>query len=225
MTRPALNMFETHEDVGEIRHYEGGLWDWSISDLINLSIQTLAATSFLGIERRSLTQGMGGWHFAVANNSTPEVLSVLSVFDLVRDAENTQSTGAASPAGLSNLKLSNPAAAQRIQELAELKWDWDGEEGRPVTQEAINVTAGLILQAMSLQASLPTPFIAPLSDGGLQIEWRANVKGKLILVITPEGDDTEYVLDVPYSSGETEEYDGFVDTNGMSLDRLIEYLV
>jgi hypothetical protein len=57
-----------------------------------------------------------------------------------------------------------------VARLAALPSDWDGEGSPPPSLAAISTLLGL-LQGLTYY-SLPTPFVCPLREGGLQIEWR-----------------------------------------------------
>lgn len=62
-----------------------------------------------------------------------------------------------------------------LNNLRELKDDWDEESGVPPTEEAIQLAEKILNE---------TPITVALSDGGVRIEWR--IAGAQI-DITPEG--------------------------------------
>ncbi|MBE9130114.1 MULTISPECIES: hypothetical protein [unclassified Coleofasciculus] len=85
---------------------------------------------------------------------------------------------------------------KRLKELAQLEADWDSYGAEPVSSVAI-VTAFELLDALREQLSrkvreLLPQFIAPLVDGGLQLEWSGQ-QGELEVEIDPNG-DLGYVL-------------------------------
>lgn len=61
------------------------------------------------------------------------------------------------------------AAQQKISRLTRLKRGWDGGAGRPTSSLAAMVLNGILIHVTSTAG--PTPQIAPLPDGGVQVEW------------------------------------------------------
>ena len=123
---------------------------------------------------------------------------------------------------LATLQVSNPEAVARIRKLTHLEQDWDGYGGKPLTQKAIKETAKLLLEIYELtHGQLENPFIAPLPDGGLELEWELNSGAELMLVIPPTGTDIEY-LEESRGSGQSE---GIIPTDatlGELIDRLAQ---
>jgi hypothetical protein len=62
------------------------------------------------------------------------------------------------------------SALDDIWRVASLPRDWDGEGSPPPTRRTV-WTAVRLLQS-SIHYSLPPPFVCPLREGGLQIEWQ-----------------------------------------------------
>jgi len=85
---------------------------------------------------------------------------------------------------------------ERLKELAQLKVDWDSYGAEPVSSVAL-VAAFELLDAVKerlcrkVREPLPQ-FIAPLADGGLQLEWSGQ-QGDIEVEIDPSG-DLGYVL-------------------------------
>jgi hypothetical protein len=75
-------------------------------------------------------------------------------------------------------------------EFARLDADWDSYGAEPVSSHAIGLASRLLLdidrQALDLVGNYPQPFAAPLSDGGVQIEWK-NKHTKIGVQIAPDG--------------------------------------
>jgi hypothetical protein len=123
---------------------------------------------------------------------------------------------------LANLRVANPRAAERIRKLRTLEPDWDGYGGSPPTEEAVKATAVLLLEAHILtQGLLESPFIAPLPEGGLELEWELDSGAELMLVIPPTGTDIRYLLDEPASSGDINESEGVVPKD-VALSELVK---
>lgn len=66
----------------------------------------------------------------------------------------------------------------RLDSLAALHEDWDGEGGPPVSREMLE-SAAYLVQWISVMwgnanVKLPVPHAAPISGGAMQLEWRAH---------------------------------------------------
>ena len=119
----------------------------------------------------------------------------------------------------------NEVAAKRIGDLARLQQDWDGYGGEPIAQEAINRTAGLLMIIQGLTGGkLQNPFIAPLPDGGLELEWEMDSGVELTLIVRGGGREIKYLLDVPNDSGGIEESEGLLPKDA-SLSELVTGLI
>lgn len=123
------------------------------------------------------------------------------------------------------LRKINEAAAERIGELAKLQQNWDGCGGEPILQEAIDRTAGLLLTIHGLtKGKLHCPFIAPLPDGGLELEWEMDSGVELTLIVRGGGREIKYLLDVPNDSGGIEESEGLLPKDA-TLSELVTGLI
>jgi len=76
----------------------------------------------------------------------------------------------------------------RIQQLERLPNAWDSYSARPIDTRAIAAAKSLLIRISSDLAPelISDVFIAPCSDGGIQLEWELNSK-ELIIKITPDG--------------------------------------
>ena len=82
----------------------------------------------------------------------------------------------------------------RIQQLERLPSAWDSYSARPIDARAIAATKSLLIQISDLAPELVSSvFIAPCSDGGIQLEWELNSK-ELIIKITPDGHQCLFLL-------------------------------
>ena len=125
---------------------------------------------------------------------------------------------------LATLQATNPEAVEKIRKLGDLELDWDGYGGIPPTGEAVKATAWLLLETYRLtQGQLKNPFIAPLPEGGLELEWELDSSVELMLVIPPTGTDIEYLLEEPQGSGDVNESEGIVPKDA-TLSELINRL-
>ena len=69
---------------------------------------------------------------------------------------------------------------QRIGKLARLPENWDSYGARPVCKDSISRGVILLKELIELRSTtgfeIPVPFVAPLSSGGIQIEWEKGEK-------------------------------------------------
>src|SRR5438874_2205496 len=79
-------------------------------------------------------------------------------------------------------------AYQRVLELKNLPDNWDRPRSRKPTIPAINAALGYIERVAGLELFvLGAPFIAPMSNGGVQLEWNHGLR-QLEIELLPEGD-------------------------------------
>lgn len=77
---------------------------------------------------------------------------------------------------LTDLQLKKPLPAwqrevvARLAELERLSPNWDTEGALPLSRHHANRASSFLVQVMAPMAQ--TPEISPLSDGGVQLEWR-----------------------------------------------------
>jgi hypothetical protein len=75
-------------------------------------------------------------------------------------------------------------------EFARLAPDWDSYGAEPISSHAIGLASRLLLdidrQIIALAGAYPPPFAAPLSDGGVQLEWK-NKHARIGVQVAPDG--------------------------------------
>lgn len=84
------------------------------------------------------------------------------------------------------------ALAARFAELSMLSEDWDSYGARPIDPLALRRTQQLV-EAV-LRASFPIPWVFPVPDGGVQLEWSAGPV-ELELEIEPGEEAFVFVCD------------------------------
>lgn len=82
-----------------------------------------------------------------------------------------ESDASVAPRALERLLEAEARVRRRLDALSELTSDWDGEQARPIDPLALR-TASMLARHLMHQR-LPEPEIFPVSDGGVQLEWRA----------------------------------------------------
>lgn len=92
----------------------------------------------------------------------------------------------------------------QVNELLKLGPGWDGHRANPVTFEAVD-TVMAVMGQISTDLTVP-PFIFPLPDGGLQLEWHAgresvevevDGEGDAHLIVTDEGGEIVVNAELP----------------------------
>jgi hypothetical protein len=94
------------------------------------------------------------------------------------------------------------AVERRLTELGAFREDWDGYGAERPTSAAIGAARALVMAADDACPGIP--FIAPVADGGLQLEWTAADGRELILTIGPNGTPGEFLVDRPNGKGTLE---------------------
>lgn len=110
------------------------------------------------------------------------------------------------------------AAVQRIQELQQLRPNWDSYGGLPIRREAIENALTILIAVLA--KGVPLPAIVPTSSGGVQLEWH-NVACDIELEVT------ETLTSVFFSlHGDHERtWEGTLASTGWHLDRFLSYVV
>lgn len=106
----------------------------------------------------------------------------------------------------------------RIQQLERLPSAWDSYSARPIDARAIAAAKSLLIRISSGLAPelISDVFIAPCSDGGIQLEWELNSK-ELIIKITADGQQRFFL----FVSSSGKEADGAI-TSEAELHSLLQ---
>jgi hypothetical protein len=88
----------------------------------------------------------------------------------------TDSIGWDSGGSANTARLSRPekpewtrSVTERVKYLRSLRRGWDGYASVPIQEDILSFALSMLDSAM--QSETPPPFIAPVSGGGVQIEW------------------------------------------------------
>lgn len=84
-----------------------------------------------------------------------------------------------------NAALRLEAELRRLQQLAQLARGWDGADAHPLAPVAVAHAALMAYSVLTRHGDAPT-FIAPIPDGGVQVEWESD-DSALELAIGPDG--------------------------------------
>ena len=111
---------------------------------------------------------------------------------------------------------------RRLQTLSALDDDWDGEGSTAISGRALSSVRDLSHTIRAINSEIADPFVAPLPDGGLQMEWRFPTVD-LVLVVPPSGHGIEYLLDFNDGPNGYVESEGTLDVD-LPLIQLIDRL-
>ncbi len=127
--------------------------------------------------------------------------------------------------GLEASALLNPGWAQRLDRLRKLEVDWDGYGAPVISQDSINECVKLLVQVNQIsEPQSKQPFIAPLSDGGLELEWETSHGNELMIVVHPGGAPVEYLLTTLDLAGNELELEGNIPGDS-SIEDLLKALM
>lgn len=119
----------------------------------------------------------------------------------------------------------SPKLMHRLDSFANLSENWDSYGGQPSSDQARAHTTELLLEIDDLtEGRLEDPFIAPMSDGGIELEWNLSSGAELMLDVSPSSTDVAYLLDELAPSGEIVESEGVIPkdaTLGELINRLL----
>ena len=95
------------------------------------------------------------------------------------------------------LQLFSPESAERIDYVANLELNWDGYGSNTISRPAIDACVNLLMKlARGFYSHFEQPFIAPMADGGLELEWTLPSQNELSLVFPPEGSPVRFLVTI-----------------------------
>lgn len=125
---------------------------------------------------------------------------------------------------LNALREVDADTAERLSLFAKLGMGWRDDDSLPIPRAAIETTACLLLVADRLFGSqLEEPFIAPMVDGSVEVDWDGASGEELVLVVPPEGSPIQFVMNLPDDAGGVTEWDGYLPADA-SLAELLSKL-
>ena len=125
---------------------------------------------------------------------------------------------------LSALRHVDPDAAERLKHMKTLEAGWYDEGSLPISPQAIDTAARVILVAHGLYGSrLKPPFPAPGPDGEVGIDWDGERTHQLMLDIPPGGAPIEFLVEVPDGSGGFTDFEGIIPADA-TLQEVLAYI-
>ena len=142
-----------------------------------------------------------------------------NLFGPLGDPALTADLNADNPLGA--LHEVNADAAERLALFAKLGGGWRDDESLPIPPAAIEATACLLLLADRLCGDrLGEPLVAPVIDGSVEVDWDGASGEELVLMVPPEGAPIQFVMNLPDSSGDVTEWDGYLPADATLADVL-----
>ena len=127
---------------------------------------------------------------------------------------------------IEELNTISPKVALRLQKLAELESDWDGEGGESIPQNVISRAVCILRKVNNISPTLlKEVFIAPSPDGGLDLEWGTNEGGELLLFVPPLSKSVRFLLDRLTPSGVVLESEGILVSDKQLTDLVTKLLL
>ena len=102
---------------------------------------------------------------------------------------------------------------RRLGQISQLSENWDSYHARAISEKAIK-KAKLLLISVCVsfgERRLGEVFIAPCSDGGLQLEWKFESEQELIIKISHHGRTATFLLIEPSQNGTFIEREGEIE--------------
>ena len=125
---------------------------------------------------------------------------------------------------LAALRRVDSAAADRLDDIAALEHGWFEEESPPITFEARTLAAAALLVHHSRYGDhCKPPYVDPMADGGIELEWRGASGRQLLLTIPPEGVGIQFLKPIVQANGVTFEAEGAVPSDA-NLGELLTWL-
>lgn len=125
---------------------------------------------------------------------------------------------------LAALRAVNPAAADRLDGFATLEQGWFEEDSPPITFEARTVAAAaLLVHHSQCGDQCKPPYIDPMADGGIELQWRGASGKELLLTIPPEGVGIRFLKPFVHVYGVSFEAEGTIPADA-KLNELLSWL-
>ena len=102
---------------------------------------------------------------------------------------------------------------RRLGQLSQLSENWDSYHASRIGDKAIKKAKSLLISVCVRfgERRLGEVFIAPCSDGGLQLEWKLESEQELIVKISHRGKTAKFLLIEPSQNGTSIEREGEIE--------------
>ncbi len=102
---------------------------------------------------------------------------------------------------------------RRLGQLSQLSENWDSYHARGISDKAIKKARSLLIGVCVGfgERQVGEVFVAPCSDGGLQLEWKLESEQELILKVSHRGDTATFLLIEPSRNGTFVEREGKIE--------------
>ena len=119
---------------------------------------------------------------------------------------------------ISNIQVGSSGIIERLKQFAMLEKGWDSYDANPIQWSTIFKAIDFYFRVrldleIKNEKAPPIPFVAPLSDGDIQFEWRTCYKELLIEIPEDKNNEIEYLKIEKTLEGETETEGKFIKTS------------
>lgn len=177
--------------------------------------------SFTRMDKR----GKRGLSFSESSNNFVDRIDFQSLHE---GSTSTWTENFAEIKTISKLQLGSNSIIARLRKFASLEEGWDSYDAKPIEwltiTRAIELFSKVLYVVSNENKDIVLPFIAPLSDGGIQFEWNTCYKGLIHSIPEKKEEPLEY-LKVDKISGEEKEKEGVVSSIDDMVDIVIEWLL
>ena len=114
----------------------------------------------------------------------------------------------------------NPEWSERVKYLTGLESGWDGYGSDPIAEAAVDGCCVILEDVATVihAGDVQHPFIAPLADGGLELEWDFPSGNELMIVVPPKGKPVRFLYSAFDDSDEETETSGTIPEDASLAD-------
>lgn len=123
------------------------------------------------------------------------------------------------PVSITSVAKLPESLERRLEGISQLSENWNSYSASRISSRAIEKAKSFLIEAGTRcdKSILEGIFIAPCSDGGVQLEWKSETEQELIIKISPSGEKAEFLLTEPTKREqegilrEEDDWDGLLD--------------
>lgn len=116
-------------------------------------------------------------------------------------------------------------AIEKVSTFKNLSSDWDSFHAKEIDINCINRVSKILIDLSEWMGSyeIPSPFVAPRSDGSIQMEWERGSR-YLELGIGPDTSEIDFFAMDENHNGKTIDYEGVIELEG-SIRELLQWFI
>jgi hypothetical protein len=114
-------------------------------------------------------------------------------------------------------------AIDKISGLQNLGLSWDSFHGKKIDSNCISRARKILIDLSEWEANIPSPFVAPRSDGSIQMEWEVGTR-YLELGFVPDSSGIEFLAMDEDRDGNPIEFEGTLEQEE-SIIKLLQWFI